>query len=587
MPDHKITYFAIKVTSVHKDLILIKGNENECDPIIIEGSVKMSINQNIHVKKVKLTLTGQLSVNFFQQTPAGTVTSQIIEKYVTLRVLWDNLLIDDMGEIIVGSYGDKPIKQSKLSTATPQRPNFERSLSHSTLMNNNEKSSSIKIPTSGIDGTPFRDCNSSHSFLLPQGNYSLPFKIVLPTNTCESVEGLSIGRLLYKFEASIQKGFFDKPLTRTKYLRLVRTLHPNDLNLTQDVDITDTWPRKVDYKVYIPKKGIALGSNVPIRVLIIPLTKGLKLKRIMAEIVQHFHVDCLEAKSPEFEQVFGTQKVMGTLRDDENTSDKWDLTCYYKVPNNISEITQTCLLNHNLIQVRHRLRVSIQIKNAEGYSSELRANLPITVYISSNIGHVFGHKFEIDPQHGGFNIIKGKEDALFKRDKVFSVTNSPLVSPIGSSRQTPVMSPLVSPSLAPFSIDDNLEEDELDNSAAPPVYELAKNDKIYDMTSPKSPIEQLGTSYFDLPTTTRPNPIELDPNALTHLPSYNEAEEDDNETENEYELAPQYEHDLPYTLQKNHSMPFLGQDLNSQGTNSRSSSHSALVLRKKAPLTEQ
>lgn len=79
-----------------------------------------------------------------------------------------------------------------------------------------DSSKIIQIPKSGIDGTPFKELKDApgHSFLLPKGNYSLPFKIYLPANVCETVEGLPIGTLLYKLQCSIERGRFENHIKR-------------------------------------------------------------------------------------------------------------------------------------------------------------------------------------------------------------------------------------------------------------------------------------------------------------------------------------------------------------------------------------
>lgn len=618
----KISFYDIKLHSPHKDVVVVKGSEAECDPIPIEGAVKLSINQNMHLKKVKLALIGEFSVAFFQRDERGDIKEQVVEKFITLKVDWENLLINDQGELDIGNYGDIPIKSYKLKKhnnthhSSGARPKFERAQSVQHFEDSAQ--SSIKLPNSGVDGTPFKNQSSHHSFLLPKGNYSLPFRAVLPTNICETVEGLTIGKMLYRFESSIQKGMFEKPITKYRYLRIFRSLHPTSLALTDNVDINNTWPGKVDYRVYLNKKGIAVGTTIPIKVLIVPLVKGLKLKRITAEIIEHHHISYLTGKSPEFEQIYGSQQIMGKLDDSTLMKDMWDLHCHFKVPNNLKEITQSCTLNHGLIEVKHRIRVVIQIKNPDtGTVSELRAHLPIHIYVSSNIGHVYGSHIEIDQQYGLFNVIKAKDDAIFKKDRIHSSTNSNTNS-ISSS---PAMSPNISstnlaigPSSAPeqahlqtairnaflptdifhaleqdqMAGDEDEEEDELDNLAAPPLYEAAKFDKVFDILSPKSPIEQLGIEYFDIPRKSSKeqlNSPSLDAGLLNRIPSYNEAVDDDEEL-GKNDPAPGYDNYPNYSssggssinLNKSHSIGSLqaaldnGNQSNSSFTPSLSSS---------------
>lgn len=611
----KVSFFDIKLNSPHKDVVLIKGNESECDPILFEGAVKLSINQNMHLKKIKLCLIGEFSVGFFQRDERGSIKEQVLEKFIPLKVDWNNLLIDDQGEIDIGEYGDLPIKSYKLKKhnhnhhghekrSNEKRPKYQRAKSVHQF--DDGAQSSIKLPTSGLDGTPFKNQSSNHSFLLPKGNYSLPFKVVLPTNICETVEGLSIGKMLYKFESSIHKGMFDKPITKYKYLRIFRTLPPTSISLLDNIDITNSWPGKVDYRVYLKRKGIAIGSNIPIKIMIVPLTKGLKLKRITAEIVQHYHVNYLTGQSPEFEQVCGTQQIMGKLDQSTLMQDRWDLNCYYKVPNNLKEITQTCTLNHDLIQVRHRLRVIIQIKNPQGGTiSEMRANLPVNVYVSGSVGHVFSNHIEMDQQHGQFNAITAKDDAVFKKDRINSTVNS-LAS---STANSPGMSPNVSTSnlalsstsvpdatqiqaalrnaVFPNDFDEALEmedeqdeyDEELDNLAAPPLYEAAKFDKVFDINSPKSPVEQLGGEYFDLARASSREMASsppIDVASLNRIPSYNEAVEEDDE--GGFELAPGYDDtsseassNINLNLNKSHSVGSLSMAMAALNTNTSQS----------------
>ncbi|EGV60297.1 hypothetical protein CANTEDRAFT_127408 [Yamadazyma tenuis ATCC 10573] len=330
----------------------------------------------------------------------------------------------------------------------------------------------------------------------------------------------------------------------------------------------------------------------------VPLAKGLKLKRVVCEIVQHHHVSSMVESSPEFENIIGTQQIYGKLTDDQLSSDCWEFSCNYRVPSRLQELTQTCTLNHELIQVRHRLRIVIHIQNPDGRTSELRANLPVTIYISSNIGHVYGNHAEVDPVTGVVNLSKNIDDPVFKRDRkcAMSSVNTPLMSPIGSPVASPLQTPLMSPvgsqsdlsgmlqfsahtpllSAFPTSIlprgsnlevegeeeeedeEGGSEEDELSNmDPPPPLYEQSKFDKIYDISSPKSPSEQLGMSqmsggYFDLSSSAIHTRVQssIDLNVLSKVPSYNEAVEEDDDG-SRYPMSPSYDPSIPFTQ---HSM---------------------------------
>lgn len=563
-----ITLFEIRLKSPHKNLLLLRGNEHECEQIPFHGSVKLSIPHDMHVKRINLKLVGEYKLDFFQRDSQGMATDQISEQLCCLDVEWPNLLTDDQGRINFGDYGDTLTKLGKSkktnsgnnSTAslsksagnhlllmspadTPpplaSRPSFFRASSqphvHRTsssvsLVNGNlpangsPVSQVMKIPKSGIDGTPFKDmgATSSTSFLLPKGNYNLPFRIFLPTNISESVEGLNCGHLLYRLDCNIERGRFEKTFHKLKHIRILRTLHPQNLNLIETVDINNTWPKKVQYAVRLQKKAVAVGANVPINILIVPITKGLKLKAINGCLVQHFHVMMHKGveQSPEFEEIYGKQEM--SFPDPELLPlDQWSIKSHFKIPTSLRRVTQTCDLKNGLIQVKHRLRISIQLLNKEGHVSELRANLPICLYISANTGHVVGQHYEID-SHGYFIGEIGQEDILFKKDEHYHSNNgsaSDLLSVAQNGRETSHHRHH-SGTTSPSNNTDIGENDDSDSDndydrdeQAPPMYQQHIFDKIFDLNLAQSPMEQFRSQanspegshvnlagYFDQPT---------------------------------------------------------------------------------------
>lgn len=614
-----LALFEIKVKSPHKNLILIKGNEYECDPIPFEGSIKLSTLEDIHAKRIKLSLIGEYAVEFFERDSSRNIVDQIYERLCVLKVDWPNLLVSPNGEIKFGNYGDSFLKMSKLDTLDKksnshnasstslnkgsaeqspihsangsfsdlpnlnnlellaerlaERPLFGRTKSQPVLSKQMSSSSLLKLPQSGIDGTPFLNQQASshhHSFLLPKGNYNIPFRIYLPASTPETVEGLNPGKVIYRLECSIERGRFEKSLHKTKHIRIVRTLHHQNLNHIESIDINNTWPGKVQYNVSLPRKGIALGSTIPVHVLIVPIAKGLRLKAISAVLVQHYYASHTQGRSPEFEELFGKQTLPLSDRDKAGV-DQWSVKTQYVVPDNLKHITQTCDLKNRMIQVRHRLRISIQLKNKEGHVSELRANLPVCVYISSHVGHAIGRHYEFD-QHQNTMIPTNDEDILFRKDKQPDIISRP---------QSPGLT-AVDEGVMPDAAQDDAESG--DDDTAPPLYQKHVFDKIYDINLPQTPLEQFRSqsvqnsplhtpigsmanisSYFDLPMNLDGNlspdggsppghfspelirsPLyspSIDINTLLKVPSYQQAVNDD-DSDGAEDLAPSYDGDV-------------------------------------------
>lgn len=617
-----IALFDIKLHSPHKDLILVKGNESECDPIPFEGSVKLSVPHDMNVKKIKLNITGEFNVEFFERMPSGMISDQVYDKLCVLKVEWGNLLTNEEGEIKFGNYGDKFVKMHKLHDAIKkthpkshgghrltlsasftdvqeadgsgsnslERPTYFRTKSQPSLNKINLSGSLVKLPKSGVDGTPFKQykTTSNNDYLLPQGNYRLPFKCYLPANTPETIEGLKCCSLLYKLECIIERGRFEKSIHTAKHIRIQRTLHPDNMNLSDSIDIDNNWPNKAQYSVGLKRKGIAIGSTITVKLMVIPIAKGLKLKGMSGVIVQRSHTAHSHGVSGDLEELIGKQ-TMSIPDSNSLSADRWDVKSTFKVPSSLKELTQTCDLKNNIIQVKHRLRIAVQLKNQDGHVSELRANLPVCIYLSPNTGYPVGRKYEISTQ-GYLTAHDEKQDILFKKVRNDSAVNSTPHSP-------EVLS-------ADNDDDDEIDSNELDRTDnAPPMYQQHVFDKIFDISSPQSPLEQLRmqsnnstplnslpgsmvniTSYFDIPKEIESrvsSPMKsptFDVMSLSKVPSYTQAIDDYDDDQNE--LAPTYDDDNKITPFSTTSIPIPinNNSIHSRKTSSPMTSKSFLSL---------
>lgn len=596
--DHnkELTYFDIRLkTHGLKNTVLVKGNEAEVENIPLEGHVKLLTKLDLHVKRIRLVLTGEQTVDYYNKSLDGLSGGLVSERNCVVRVVWPNLLSSAKGELHYGDYSDLAIKYQKAEqlmkrshensasdltslgsqkTGSPQPEAFKRPSFHKTksqpILFKNQESSLDRVPRAGIDGTPRPEYagskGESHSFLLPNGNYSLPFSFHLPANTPESVEGLSIGKIRYKLECQIERGRFDRAFKKARHFRIIRTLHSRNVNLYDSIDFTNTWPGKIDFNVSIPRKGIALGSTVPIKLVIVPLIKGLSFKSMYAEIVQHSYVSGLWGQSPGFEHVIGKLKV--PCPNPSISDDHWVIRGTYQLPTSLADITQTCSLKNDLILVKHRVRVGIHIRNADGHVSELRANLPVVIYLSPNHGRVLATHLEVD-NTGNFtsNPDPNREDVVF---------------PVREQVKTPAET-------AENSAEEGDEEEEEDDEdSAPPIYTQHMKDLVYDYTSPRLPMEQLRANsggmtpidgYFDLPVRkSRASSPMPDLSTLLKIPCYEEALEEDLD-ENGEEPAPLYLGDS--SVGSNSPAPILRTSIPRPLLLERSSSMSNLLMREK------
>lgn len=541
-----LAYFGIRLKTYGlKNTVLVRGNESEVSNIPIEGHVKLLTQEDLHVKRIRLELVGEYLVDYIGRTDSGLISGQVYERNCVLKVVWPNLLTSSEGAVLFGDYGDSMVKLHKmesylrktlrdssmlelssassphgsLSDLAKKRPTFSRAASQSSLSRNPEETL-FQIPRSGIDGTPYPLLQGSehHSFLLPQGNYSMPFLVNLLANVPESVEGLVTGKILYKLCCTVERGRFDRSFLTASHFRIVRTLHPRNMNLSDSIEFASTWPGKLEFCVSTPRKALAMGTSIPVKLVIVPLVKGLSFKSMSVTVVQHSHVRGLTGTSPEFETVASKQKL--DCSDSDFGEDCWVVRGNYQVPSSLLEVTQTCTLKNDMINVKHRLRVGIHIRNADGHISELKANLPVYIYMSPSHGYVTSRRLKMGHAHGNFTF----EADSTAQDVIFDNRNQDLPNDSGEEDG-----------------DDEFEKER--KEAAPPLYQQHMYDTVYDYTSPKSPLEQLQShgilanigGYFDIPTASPKSgtgtPIDL--NVLLKVPSYDQAldgSDDDGDT---------------------------------------------------------
>ncbi|GMG04075.1 unnamed protein product [[Candida] boidinii] len=246
---------------------------------------------------------------------------------------------------------------------------------------------------------------NDHVILQP-GNYEFPFQTVIDGSIPESVEGLPGCSLVYRLFSSIEKsGRFSTDIISRKRVHVVRTLASDAGDLTESIAVDNTWPKKVDYSISVPTKSIAIGSLCSIEITMVPLAKGLRLGDINLELVE-FYSFSGTAGSHSGERTILKKKINKATKDpftnkniwedpdivNENgvfykdheltlSEDKWEVMTSIVIPPSLSKLTQDCDIS-NYIKVRHKIKFAIGLVNSDSHVSELRATLPVSLFIS-------------------------------------------------------------------------------------------------------------------------------------------------------------------------------------------------------------
>lgn len=231
------------------------------------------------------------------------------------------------------------------------------------------------------------------SVVLQPGNYEFPFEYMLPGDTAETLEGIPEASISYRLKARIIRHRLASDVHTYKHLRVIRTLEPSALEFLHAMSVENIWPNKIDYSLIIPQKAVVFGGSVPIQMRFTPLLKGLELGSITARLIE-----CREcvAQGPSLgkPKEFKSEREVSLWKFDvdrqhwqdtigETGQEGWVLEKKLDLPKRLRQCVQD--VNQHGIKVRHKIRLVVALKNPDGHVSELRATLPVSIFISPNI----------------------------------------------------------------------------------------------------------------------------------------------------------------------------------------------------------
>ncbi|KAI1872376.1 hypothetical protein JX265_001367 [Neoarthrinium moseri] len=322
------TLFEIRLEN---DFIVFRGNDHEASGQLLKGVVVLCLKEPLRVEDVHLRLVGNCRVAWIEskQTPTGIHNQKVDRTTTVLKHNW----------------------------------------------------------------SPFVGGPQSHGVTLSAGNYEWPFELMLPGDTAESVEGLYQTSISYHLKATVSRGKLAKNPHAYKRLRIIRTLDPTALEFNHAMSVENIWPNKIEYSVVIPQKAIVFGSAVPLDMRFTPLLKGLDMGDITVKLleIQEFSVAGQNSTSRTHKTerevcswTFGVNREQNWQDNIEETGqDGWTVTKELPLPKKLAKCLQDCSLHG--IKIRHKVKLTVALKNPDGHVSELRATLPVTIFISPNM----------------------------------------------------------------------------------------------------------------------------------------------------------------------------------------------------------
>ncbi|TID30461.1 hypothetical protein CANINC_000972 [Pichia inconspicua] len=437
----KLPLFDIRINSQDQDVVLLKGSPLYASPALLSGTIALSVTEPLHVKKMRLKLyaTMQMCWDEKYKNPKGQT---IVRPYKTTKLVycfdWDPINLErflDIHNPIKAQFHRVPSSNSienikkgigfTTGTLTRSNPssssNLKRLGSTTTLHSIGSSTSLAALSSLGEihdSGNPndFSQVNlaalasiatqhtSSEPVILQPGNYEFPFQCIIDGSIPESIVHLGSSSLVYRIQCVIERGRFSTPIITRKLIHIIRTLSPDNPELSETVAVDNVWPKKVDYTISVPTKAIAIGSSCHINISISPLSKGLKLGNIKVKLVEiasfsmttGTHTDERTLTTKYVSSVTKNSKGIDIWSDEAEidqdgvfyrshnmvlSTDKWEVNTQFHLPASLELMTQDLDIA-SLCKVRHKLKFSVELINPDDHISELRATLPITLFIS-------------------------------------------------------------------------------------------------------------------------------------------------------------------------------------------------------------
>ena len=165
--------------------------------------------------------------------------------------------------------------------------------------------------------------------------------------------------------------------------------------LTSEQSVENIWPNKIEYSICIPNKAVAFGSFVQVDFKLIPLLKGLAIGNVSTQLKEEHEfvvdpewgVNAMSNGITKHDRVIVSDLYKINPEADEQILDEaaegFQFSRYLELPKTLNQCLQDC--NAKGIKVRHKVKFNVQLHNPDGHISELRANLPVSLYISPSL----------------------------------------------------------------------------------------------------------------------------------------------------------------------------------------------------------
>lgn len=394
------------------DVILLTGPALEAGSCSLKGRLVWYSLEHTSIRRITLKLVGTLQLSWAEPgihkvgpLPLRFEKHIYTQEYKNLRIPGQRVELSGGMRTPVGSASSlnqyfsegKPVSPKKAKSRSGSIGNalqgplgsIKPSLgAHSASSAQIRLSSSAAAHSKSIPNIPALQSSQSVQNMqithhVPPGNYTFPFEMIIPGDISETIECNRYAKLNYTLYATVERAVLQEHLNARRDVSIVRTVGVDNYDVAHTVSIENTWPQKIEYCIKIPCKAVPFGSQLEVQFAMVPLAKGLKLGRMRTEIVEYVTLKSPHAETREEENVVGYQ-FFDVPANFDHMADEWQMMHMVKLPTSLSKCSQDAEVEP-YVKILHKFRCFIGLVNADGHTSELRASLPITLYISPNV----------------------------------------------------------------------------------------------------------------------------------------------------------------------------------------------------------
>ncbi|KAL4969855.1 arrestin family protein [Aspergillus stella-maris] len=217
--------------------------------------------------------------------------------------------------------------------------------------------------------------------VLPPGEQTYPFSVLLDGSLPETVQGMSEASITYSFRAEIDRKN-GRDIVCRRPLRIIRL----PALYTQELTLDEIWADKIAYRIQVPNTSIAFGTKAELRYSFIPLLGGLRIDHVESQVLESSEVSADE--SAVSSRVNTTNVICsakhiiddGFVGNISKNAEGYHVSHTLYLPRGPGQCVQDTEAMG--IRVKHKLKVIVRMKNPDGHLSELRLSIPMSIYLS-------------------------------------------------------------------------------------------------------------------------------------------------------------------------------------------------------------